>query len=311
MKRFLLLILSITILAGCGGDSNDEVTATPQCYTVTGINAVQRADEIDFSITGDGGLYYEISVAIAGSGNTNPDYNSIVPLASATETVSIPRSLYARGAVLFYARAVCDNDQKGAWFGPKLFTIADYCGKPAELNVTAYSGASWRYSLSEVGVSNYQVEYGLQGFTLGTGTTVTVNQENFNNFTTLAGNSYDFYVRAYCVNNVGYGNWTGPFTFFSENNINACLPPLGVTYTSTYVSTTSRNTQFRWNANGEDSFEYTIVHRNENVNTGNISSTGNPQAGYYLDPYFDFDFYVRSVCNNGNRTAWVKIPVNL
>jgi hypothetical protein len=170
---------------------------------------------------------------------------------------------------------------------------------------------TWRYySYLEIAASTYEVEYGLHGFELGTGTKITVNQPMCTNFTTIAGNTYDFYVRAYCVNTVGYGNFAGPYRYFAETNYNACQQPVNVTYTSTYVNNTNRNTQFIWNANGENRFEFTIVHRNVSVEEGTVTYTTNYQAAYYLNPYDDYDFYVRAICSNGNRTPWTKKEVN-
>jgi hypothetical protein len=69
---------------------------------------------------------------------------------------------------------------------------------------------------------NYQFEYGVGGFTQGTGTslTLTVPQVTLENLT--SGTDYDFYVRTNCGNG-DYSEWTGPVGFttaFTNANLN-------------------------------------------------------------------------------------------
>ncbi|MXN92432.1 hypothetical protein GR160_14480 [Flavobacterium sp. Sd200] len=308
MKKFLLTIISIGLLAACSGGDSESV---PTCSAVTAINVVQRAGDIDFSVTTTGGIYTEISIVPVVSGNTNPDYGNLITLESASKSFKILGDINTSGQVLLYARSVCDGNVKGPWFGPKPFTIADYCETPRDLNVS-YGQFTWRYDspLNNIAASTYQVEYGIQGFTVGTGTKITVNNPMCTTFSLLAGNNYDFYVRAYCVNNVGYGNYAGPYTYYAESSYNACQPPTNITYTSTSNGATTRNTQLIWSGNGESRFEHVCVVRGNSISNGTIHLSYNNQAAYNLSIYNDYDFYVRPVCGNGNTTAWVKREID-
>jgi subtilisin-like proprotein convertase family protein len=86
------------------------------------------------------------------------------------------------------------------------------CLDPTAISIlqASDSGAviDWLAGSSE---SNWQVEYGVQGFTQGGGTLVNTT-ESTHTFTSLSANEdYDFYVRAYC--NPLYSDWVGPFSF--------------------------------------------------------------------------------------------------
>jgi hypothetical protein len=105
--------------------------------------------------------------------------------------------------------------------------------------------------------TEWEIQYGLQNFTVGTGTTVsnvTANPYALNGL--LANTTYQFYVRSICSGPV-YSSWAGPFTFktkcddvteFFENfdsyttDFSTTMPDCwsrGGTSTSTYITTGS------------------------------------------------------------------------
>ncbi len=86
------------------------------------------------------------------------------------------------------------------------------CLNPDNISViqTSDSGAviDWTAGGSE---SQWQIEYGLQGYTQGGGTIITTSSHPYT-FTSLSANEdYDFYIRSFC--NPLYSDWSGPFSF--------------------------------------------------------------------------------------------------
>jgi hypothetical protein len=101
------------------------------------------------------------------------------------------------------------------------------CVIPSNLTASNIGSTSAQLGWTENGTSTvWEIEYGLQGFTPGTGTMV----QNINaNPYTLSGltelTTYSFYVRSACSNNL-FTPWAGPFDFSTT-----CGSPLIGTYT--------------------------------------------------------------------------------
>ena len=93
------------------------------------------------------------------------------------------------------------------------FTTQVSCPAPASIFfsnvVTDGADVSW---VSIGDATEWEVEYGLHGFVLGTGTTATVYTQSYTLQNLIASSQYDVYVRSVC----GVGDnsaWTGPASF--------------------------------------------------------------------------------------------------
>ena len=92
------------------------------------------------------------------------------------------------------------------------FTTPDACVEPTGLSTGATTGTSIEVSWTSGGATEFDLQYGLSGFVLGTGTV----SSNLTSNTQVVGNlanetSYDFYVRDNCGAN-GVSDWVGPIT---------------------------------------------------------------------------------------------------
>lgn len=131
------------------------------------------------------------------------------------------------------------------------------CLEPTALNVLSLTNSTaelnWVAGATE---SEWQVQYGANGFTLGTGTTINSVTTNPYILTSLTANTnYQYYVRGVCSGPT-YSSWSGPFNFktlcndvteFTEsfdtyttgvNSLPDCWSRTG-TSTSTYITTGS------------------------------------------------------------------------
>ena len=98
------------------------------------------------------------------------------------------------------------------------------CPEPSALTVTNITSTSaslgWTPAGSE---SSWNIEWGLSGFTQGTGTVISGVSTNPYNLTGLSSNqTYSFYVQAACGAN-GVSAWVGPYSFTTKQ-IPATLP---------------------------------------------------------------------------------------
>lgn len=113
----------------------------------------------------------------------------------------------------FYVRSICTSLDTSGWVGPYTFTtlpscptvnaVADYYTTDDSTNIVIVSGP---YD------STWQVEYGVSGFVLGTGTFVNSPNDTLAVNGLTANTTYDVYVRSIC--SVGDSSvWFGPYSF--------------------------------------------------------------------------------------------------
>ncbi|MBR4919352.1 MAG: fibronectin type III domain-containing protein [Bacteroidales bacterium] len=95
-----------------------------------------------------------------------------------------------------------------AYLDSLVIDVMPSCLKPRDLSAISNS-SSVILSWTETGSATaWEIEYGAQGFTPGTGTTVAVTTNPYT-IDNLSAATYDFYVRANCGNN-DFSDWVGP-----------------------------------------------------------------------------------------------------
>lgn len=92
----------------------------------------------------------------------------------------------------------------------------DPCTSPSDLNAMDIQLTSAMLDWTENGTATtWLIEWGLSGFTLGTGTSLIVDEKPYLLEGLTPDTSYDFYVQADC-GGTGTSTWVGPFTFQTE-----------------------------------------------------------------------------------------------
>jgi len=129
----------------------------------------------------------------------------------------------------YYVQDSCANIGTSAWVGPHAFTTltAPPCNAPSNLSaVASFSQANLSWTTG--GSANWNVEYGLQGFTQGTGTMILNASQNPLTISPLMANTaYDFYVQDTC-NQANASAWAGPFTFNTQFDFSNVGPGMGL-----------------------------------------------------------------------------------
>lgn len=117
-----------------------------------------------------------------------------------------------------YLRTLCNDGIYGDWTSVQFSTLPDTCASVRwieTVNVAGYDGPFPQIELQWQGGSqpdHWEVEYGLQGFELGSGTLIETNATSLAIYEleeqgVLQPNTwYDFYVRSACEDGV-YGEW--------------------------------------------------------------------------------------------------------
>ncbi|MBK8556043.1 MAG: fibronectin type III domain-containing protein [Lewinellaceae bacterium] len=162
--------------------------------------------------------------SVGGATSYNLQYRVVGTGAWTTSTnVTSPHTVNGLLDGTFYElqmQAICGGAASRYGVGVIFKTQYNSCTVPSNLTTTSNTSNSSTINWTENGTStSWQVEYGARGFTLGSGTQVSVSSKP----TTISGLSpslgYDFYVRANCGGGT-YSNWAGPgiMTTALDNN---------------------------------------------------------------------------------------------
>lgn len=177
------------------------------------------------------------------------------------------------------------------------------CQKPTfETNVT-----SGGFSLYNLGVNAsfgfFEIEYGPNGFSQGSGTLKTSsNQFSVNN---IFNGTYDVYVRGNCGGD-DWSEWAEPKSFIVENGISStCDKPVDITFNMGGNSFT-----IYWDDYSSDANYYEIEYGLSGFQIGNgTSGTSNTKSFRSSDYTGDniYDFYVRANCGGDDWSPWSDV----
>ncbi|MBF4985816.1 fibronectin type III domain-containing protein, partial [Nonlabens mediterrranea] len=180
--------------------------------------------------------------------------------------------------------------QLGACLSPMALDAVNITSLSADLSWT--SGGS--------GEASWEIEYGIDGFTQGTGTTVTANSNPYTINTLTESTDYDYYVRANC----GAGDvsaWAGPFSFSTPAS---CLVPTVLDA----ANITSSSADLSWTSGGSGEASWEIEYGIDGFTQGagtTISPATNPVNTTGLMSNTDYDYYVRANCGASDYSEWV------
>ena len=252
--------------------------------------------EINWTTTGietEWTVSYGVPGFVAGTGmssvsSTNPD--TLTGLMADTEYE-------------YYVQANCGASDASVWVGPMTFTTEISCAEVTAINVTSLTVDSayimWNAGGTETA---WNIEYGVDGFTLGSGTGSVESATNVELGNLTAGTDYDFYVQAIC----GAGDsaqWVGPFNF---STLISCAQPtfldaINISNSSANLLFQAGGSEDQWNIEwGAPGFE---VGTGEEI--GSVSNTSdNPYYATNLSTGTTFEYYVQAACGAGDLSVW-------
>jgi hypothetical protein len=160
---------------------------------------------------------------------------------------------------------------------------------------------SWTNGGSE---TEWEVEYGISPYTLGSGGIIDAATTNPFTITGLSSEStYDVYVRAVCVSGTDISNSVGPITFTTPESCPAPSNFVAITQTAFEI-------QFAWDANGNTSSNYEVnygVAPYAQGAAGGTTVTGSSGSFAAVDNLMsdtNYNFYVRYDCGMGDFSTW-------
>jgi hypothetical protein len=206
----------------------------------------------------------------------------------------------------YYVQANCGGGEVSCFkSGPNTFCTPAIC--PAPLNpdesyVTSDTvTATWDAGATETA---WDIEWGDEGFVLGTGTFIDGSPFDSEIFEPLeAGTCYDWYTRAECIVDLGDGPitvhslWVGPNEVCTDN---ICLDPSG----GTMIASGGLNATLGWTENNDPlASEWNIQYGTPGFSLGTGTTVTNIPTNPYtlggLMPGTDYCYYVQAVCGEG------------
>ena len=313
MKKLLLIFtLSLTVFA-CSSDSSDGNSCpTPESLDVNSLTNTTAS------------LYWYTDIQ---SSLYQVEYGTFGFAQGSGTILTVPENsvhvedLMGNTQYTYYVRVFCnESGEYSNWSTPYNFVTLNnnpYCEDPESFNVRLYNDSvshnhidlSW----SNGDFDGSEIQYGIEGFTLGTGSTtqLTTTYPSYARISNLnADTSYDFYVRNTCGNN-GFSTWIGPVTHSTlEEPLNAnCLDPFNFTLNQIYTTSAGSDVLvFSWEAmNGESTWQLHKVGYGQPVGTGtDIDTSYNPiQLTNHTYSGVVYDFYVRAYCGTDGYSDWV------
>jgi len=207
------------------------------------------------------------------------------------------------------------------------------CTKPSSLSASSITHNSASLSWTETGsATTWDIEYGAEGFSQGSGTTISGTTSNPYALGSLSSNtSYDYYVRASCGGG-SYSYWAGPYTFLTSCSVlSAVTLPFTEDWES-YNGTMSEDgnvycgTQYNWTFThslstgrvrwGTDAFQVNTgngaVTLDDNLNGGDDNTNyltltidlSDYTSSTYLELAFDYADHQNE--NHHNNYVWIR-----
>lgn len=258
MKKLAYLIVFFGVLINflsCSNEELDNDLNNPES-TCTSPQTFRASDFIDnnkvnLSWTSGNGTSWEIQYGLA---NFQVGTGTVVIANSTNLTVS---NLNPSNNYSFYIRTICTNNDFSAWVGPiAVNSVSNDCQAPTNIRATRSATNSSVVNLNWTAAgsaSRWEIEYGIRGFSLGSGTIIQTNQIS-NQISNLQANAnYDFYVRSVCSPTQITAS-SGPFT------VNSVTSP--VTYS--FMNANVNGVQY----NGMKPYFYPVAGVNASLELG-------------------------------------------
>ncbi len=270
------------------GPQNFTTLICPAPSSLSASNITQTTVDLSWMTGGasEWGLEYGLAGFVPGTG---------IFVYNATNSYSVS-GLVPGTAYDFYVRDSCDVGNVSKWVGPQAFRTLS-CPAPSSLTSPHITPTMitllW---VTTSGANNWDLEYGIRGFSLGTGTRISTTANPYSVSGLVPGTAYDFYVRDSCgISNVS--RWEGPETF-----VTLCPAPssLSASYITPTIATLS------WVIGGANNWDLEYGIRGFSLGTGTrTSTTANPYSVSGLVLGTAYDFYVRDSCGVGNVSRWI------
>lgn len=308
-KQYLFLLVVVFILNACSSDSDSDVDEPESCLQVGNLSPNISATQIsiDYSTSSTANSFeieYGITGFALGTGNRfvtsnnfviedltpNTTYDIYITSICSSQDRSVPAELLA--VTTSQSQCVFNKTLSASQFNlDEIFVILTYT--------------------DDISIQDFEYEYGLEGFTLGTGTVINDSSSIIDITDFEPATTYDIYARARCS-----GADFSSYAMTTITTSDSCPKPTELQAIFNGGSCSGGGAQYTFD------WEYTIA--SSNVSFFDVSipftevdapvsdfTTSNTQitiSGFSCSNRF---VYVRANCVDGNVSEWAgPIPFN-
>jgi hypothetical protein len=184
-----------------------------------------------------------------------------------------------------------------------LIPAPEECNAPTFFNVSnLINGNTVRISWDKTSADEWELQYGISGFAIGSGTVVPFNITSSLISGLNATNNYDFYIRTKCDEGE-FSEWIGPIS--PGSGLQGCSSPTNVSAVRSTTDATKVTVSWSENADG-NSWQVQYGNRGFTIGTGTIlAAASSPKLISNLEGNVSYDFYVRSNCEANQNSIWV------
>lgn len=295
IKQLITFSLLILFASACSSDSSnsDDQQQDPCAVPTQFILTNTTTNSIGFEWQQQGASSYIVEYGetgfALGSGTQQTTTNTTIEIENL-----IPGTAYQ-----FYVQARCSSTSSSDFNGPETFSTFD-CDKVSSVNIFPgdITANSVFVDWSGTFAFEYEIEYGIAGFTPGTGMTrrTQSNQEQLTNLEEET--TYDVYVRSVCGN------------FFSDYSDVVQFTTLAACPGPTSFKVADRGTTFitvAWSRSGFEE-DFTVEYGLAGFTLGTGQTTTTPfdfEDIGGLTPNTAYDFYVRGNCGPDGSSEYL------
>ena len=213
-----------------------------------------------------------------------------------TGTTYNPTTLNPTTTYYFHLRTDCSGTNFSPWITVSFTTLVEPCIAPTGLTAanTAHNSSDLSWNAQGASTYEYVVDQIATDPTSGTAT----NGTTFNATSLTPSTTYYLHVRTNCVQ----GNTSAWTTISFTTLLEPCDAPTGLTA----ANTTENSSDLSWDAQGSNSFEYTLDEIATDPTSG-TAATGTTFNATGLDASTTYYLHVRTDCGGGNFSNWTTI----
>lgn len=197
----------------------------------------------------------------------------------------------------------CDDEPIDPALNPALNTPTDQCAGPLTFLASDFVGGtnvnlSWA---AAPGTATWQIQYGLEGFAVGSGTQIIATDDEVTVTGLSASNEYEFYIRTVCGPTT-FSNWVGPITV--GGSVGNCPMPTAI---AAIRAASNTDINVSWMpAAGTSGWQIQYGPSGFALGSGTIVvSSANTKTITGVAADTAYDFYVRTNCSAGSNSNWV------
>ncbi|MGL2966929.1 fibronectin type III domain-containing protein [Flavobacterium sp. XGLA_31] len=213
---------SFYVKANCGSNASSDwvgpvtvqAMVNPNCANPTGLSGLREVASlttVDLTwVAGGSESLWQVQYGAAGFALGS---GTIVTANTPSKVIT---GIATSTSYDFYVRSNCSGTENSNWVGPITIqsVVVGDCTLPTnftgerDATITTDVNLSW---VSPATITSFQVQYGVSGFTIGSGITIPSTETTLVVHDIPNPNNYDFYVRANC-SDTNSSEWVGPIT---------------------------------------------------------------------------------------------------